>query len=76
MLQLSASRIPKLLSSSDDRLYRSCLEATLNDFESSIEPCRTKPTATFGLHLQPEQLDGIVCVQSRSSMKDGQWENR
>ena len=57
------------------QLTRMVVPIPLDDFESTIEPCRNKPDVTFALHLQPEQLDGIVCTQS-TQLEDGRWENR
>jgi hypothetical protein len=54
---------------------RIILPLPLDDFESSVEPVRTEPLATFGLYLQPEELDGIICCQS-TQIEDGRWDNR
>ncbi len=67
--------VTRLEDSDGVELTRTVLPLPLDDFDSSIEPCRTGPTETFGLHLQPEEIDGIVCVQSTQT-KDGRWENR
>src|SRR5262249_4557769 len=41
---------------------------------ASIRPHRPGPTATYALHLQPQESDGIVEVTSTKT-DDGRWKN-
>ena len=56
-------------------LTRLVLPLPLDVFESAIEPCHPSPCATYALHLQPEMLDGIICMQS-TQLEEGRWGNR
>ncbi|HJT76362.1 MAG TPA: SMI1/KNR4 family protein, partial [Gemmataceae bacterium] len=41
---------------------------------ASIRPHRPAPVRTFGLHLQPQNTEGIVEVESQRT-RDGKWKN-
>ncbi len=60
-----------------EKLTRTTLPGPLetgNFGASSIRPHRPSPLATFGLHLQPQNTEGIVEVESNRT-PDGQWKN-
>jgi hypothetical protein len=57
-----------------ETLTRTMLPLPLDASWAKIEPYRPGPNATFALHLQPEESDGIVEVRSETN-EDGRWKN-
>ena len=57
------------------QLSKTTLPLPLDPGSSGVRPFRPRPGATFALHIQPEQSDGIVHMTS-SQIEDGRWDNR
>ncbi len=57
-----------------ETLTRTTLPLPLEAEWAKVQPYRPAPMATFSLHLQPEESDGIVALESKTD-DDGRWKN-
>jgi hypothetical protein len=57
-----------------ETLTRTTLPLPLDADWAVVRPYRPAPISTFVLHLQPQEIDGIVAVESRTDA-DGRWKN-